>query len=55
VSYELITVDDLLRSDGAWLLSSGRLVAPILQLDDVQLASDPACTERVWGWATGHG
>ena len=55
VSYELITVDDLIRADGAWLLSSGRLVAPILQLDDVQLASDPACTARVWGWATGHG
>ena len=54
VSYELITVDDLIRADGAWLLSSGRLVAPILQLDDVQLASDPACTDRVWGWATGH-
>ena len=54
-SYELITVDDLVRSDGAWLLSSGRLVAPILQLDDVQLASDPACTDQVSGWATGHG
>ena len=37
-SYELITVDDLIRSDGAWLLSSGRLVAPILQLDDTPLA-----------------
>jgi len=54
VSYELITVDDLTSSDGAWLLSSGRLVAPILQLDDVQMASDPAFTEQVWGWATGH-
>ena len=54
VSYELITVDALARSDGAWLLSSGRLVAPILQLDDAHLASDPAFTERVWGWATGH-
>ena len=53
VSYELITVDDLTSSDGAWLLSSGRLVAPILRLDDVQLASDPVFTERVWGWATG--
>jgi 4-amino-4-deoxychorismate lyase len=55
VSYQLITVDDLTSSDGAWLLSSGRLVAPILQLDDVQLVSDPAFTERVWAWATGHG
>ena len=54
VSYELITVDDLVRSDGAWLLSSGRLVAPILQLDDVPLASDPAWTDRVWGWASGQ-
>jgi len=55
VSYELITVDDLVRSDGAWMLSSGRLVAPILQVDDVQLSSDLAWTDRVWGWATGHG
>ena len=54
VSYELITVDDLVRSDGAWLLSSGRLVAPIRQLDNVQLANDPTFTDRVWGWATGH-
>jgi 4-amino-4-deoxychorismate lyase len=52
VAYELITVDDLAKSDGAWLLSSGRLVAPILQLDGTQLANDPAWTERVWGWAT---
>jgi 4-amino-4-deoxychorismate lyase len=54
VSYELITVQDLIRADGAWLLSSGRLVAPILRLDGVQLASDPAFTARVWGWAAGH-
>jgi len=53
VSYELITVDDLARSDGAWMLSSGRLVAPMLRLDGVQLASDPDWTDRVWGWATG--
>lgn len=55
VSYELITVDDLIRVDGAWLLSSGRLVAPILHVDGVQLASDSAYTDRVWGWATGSG
>ncbi len=53
VSYELITVDDLLRADGAWLLSAGRLVAPILRLDEAPLANDPVWTERIWGWAAG--
>lgn len=53
-SYELITIDDMVRSDGAWLVSSGRLVAPILRLDDVQLRSDPVFTERVWDWVIGR-
>jgi 4-amino-4-deoxychorismate lyase len=49
-SYELITIDDLRRADGAWLLSSGRLVAPILQLDGIPLAHDRAWTDRLAEW-----
>lgn len=50
-SYELITVEDLIRTDGAWMLSAGRLVAPIVQLDAAPLASDAAWTDRVRAWA----
>ena len=49
-SYELIAIDDLRRADGAWLVSSGRLVAPMLQLDGVPIAHDPGWTERLLGW-----
>lgn len=50
-SYELVTVADLVHADGAWLLSSGRLVAPILQLDGATLAHDAAWTDRLLNWA----
>ncbi len=54
-AYELITIDDLRRSDGAWLLSSGRLVAPILQLDGEPLAHDAEWTSRLTKWIeSGH-
>ncbi len=49
-SYDLITVPELVRTDGAWLLSSGRLVAPILQLDGTTLAHDGAWTDRLLNW-----
>ena len=49
-SYELITIDELRRSDGAWLLSSGRLVAPILELDGIRLAHDGEWTDRLCDW-----
>lgn len=52
-SYELITIDDLRRCDGAWLLSSGRLVAPILELDGIRLAHDGEWTDRLCDWV-GH-
>lgn len=38
--------------DGAWLLSSGRGVAPILRLDDDTLRHDDAWTARLVDWAT---
>jgi 4-amino-4-deoxychorismate lyase len=50
--FDLITVDDLVRTDGAWLLSSGRLVAPILRLDGVALPHDVGWTDRIRVWAT---
>lgn len=49
-SYDLIAIDDLIRTDGAWLLSSGRLVAPILQLDDTPLSREAAWTDRLLDW-----
>jgi 4-amino-4-deoxychorismate lyase len=51
-SYELITVEDLIQTDGAWMLSAGRLVAPILHIDGAPLASDSEWTARVRRWAT---
>ena len=50
--FDLIPVDDLVRTDGAWLLSSGRLVAPILRLDGVTVPHDAGWTERLRVWAT---
>lgn len=55
VSYELIATDDLMRTDGAWLLSSGRLVAPILTLDGAALAHDRSWTDRMCRWAGMYG
>jgi 4-amino-4-deoxychorismate lyase len=48
----LIEAARLPTTDGAWLVSSGRLVAPILALDGVEMACDPAWTQRLNGWAT---
>lgn len=48
----LIEAARLPATDGAWLVSSGRLVAPILALDGVEMACDPAWTQRLTGWAT---
>ena len=49
-SYELIALRDLLAVDGAWLASSGRLVAPIRTLDGAALAVDDGWTSRLNGW-----
>jgi 4-amino-4-deoxychorismate lyase len=43
---ELMTAQDVLGSDGAWLLSSTRLAAPIAQLDDQELPVDHELTAR---------
>lgn len=49
---DLIEAARLPATDGAWFVSSGRLVAPILSLDGADLPSDPVWTQRLNGWAT---
>ena len=47
---ELMTIEDVKGSDGAWLLSSTRLAAPITHLDEHELPVDAELTasfERV--------
>ena len=44
VGEELMTMEDVTGSDGAWLLSSTRLAAPITHLDDAALPVDPELT-----------
>jgi 4-amino-4-deoxychorismate lyase len=51
-AYELIGVDALLGCDGAWLVSSGRLVAPMRALDGRPLAHDAEWTDRIRRLAT---
>ncbi len=51
-AYELISIDSLGDCDGVWLLSSGRLVAPVLELDGRQLAHDDAWTGRLRKFVT---
>lgn len=48
----LIEAARIPETDGAWLVSSGRLVAPILTLDGAALATDPSWTDRLTRWAT---
>lgn len=49
---ELVEAARLPETDGAWLVSSGRLVAPILRLDGVEMPTDPGWTARLTRWAT---
>lgn len=51
----LIEAGRLPGTDGAWLVSSGRLVAPIVTLDHVGMPSDPEWTARLTHWATTSG
>src|SRR5699024_3582991 len=44
VGEELMTVEDVTGADGAWLLSSTRLAAPITHLDETALPVDPELT-----------
>lgn len=48
----LIEVKALLDVDGAWLLSAGRGVAPILRLDEVPLRHDDTWTDRLRTWSS---
>jgi 4-amino-4-deoxychorismate lyase len=43
-AYRAITVDELRSADALWLASSGRQIAPIVTLDAVPVAQDPART-----------
>lgn len=52
VADSLIAVADLGAVDGAWLVSAGRGVAPILRLDGRALAQDPTWTTRLQTWAS---
>lgn len=46
VREELMTVQDVASSDGAWLLSSTRLAAPITHLDETELPLDAELSAR---------
>lgn len=48
----LIEAARLPSSDGAWLVSSGRLVAPVLTLDGVAMPTGAGWTGRLTRWAT---
>lgn len=52
---DLIEAARLPATDGAWLVSSGRLVAPILRLDGVAMPTDPEWSTRLTRWATASG
>jgi 4-amino-4-deoxychorismate lyase len=43
-AYETIPADELRRADAAWLVSSVRLAAPIIELDGAALAVDAEFT-----------
>jgi len=47
VESDLLPTDDLVRADGVWLLSSGRLVAPVIEIDGRPVGHDDAWTERI--------
>jgi len=49
-THELGRPADLLDADGVWLSSSGRLAAPVTELDGVALAVDPVWNGRLRSW-----
>jgi 4-amino-4-deoxychorismate lyase len=53
--HALIEAARLPDTDGAWLVSSGRLVAPIVTLDEAEMPTDPEWTARLTHWATASG
>jgi 4-amino-4-deoxychorismate lyase len=54
VREQLMTVADVAASDGAWLLSSTRLAAPITHLDETELPVDHELTARFEQVLTGR-
>ena len=50
VDVDLIPVESLHEVDQAWLVSSGRLGAPILELDGREIPNDLDWNERFAGW-----
>ena len=53
VREQLMTIEDVTGSDGAWLLSSTRLAAPITLLDEAELPVDRELTDRFQQVLTG--
>lgn len=51
VSFALIPTEELDATDGVWLASSGRLVAPIVELDGRPMPFDDDWTKRLVAWA----
>ena len=51
----LVEAARLPTTDGAWLVSSGRLVAPVVTLDGTVMPVDPEWTEHLTRWATASG
>ncbi|MCB0967332.1 MAG: aminodeoxychorismate lyase [Ilumatobacter sp.] len=54
VDRELIDVETLLAADGIWLLSSGRLLAPVTAIDGRAIAVDDGWTERMRRFVRGR-
>ena len=54
VDVGLRPADDLFRADGVWLVSSGRLVAPVTEIDGRPIAGDAAWTDRIRTFAARH-
>lgn len=50
VAYDLIPVGELVEVDQAWLVSSGRLGAPILELDGRPMPNDVEWNRRLADW-----
>ena len=50
VEYAVLTIDDVVEADAAWLVSSVRTAVPVLEVDGKALPHDPASTSRLHGW-----
>lgn len=46
-AFDLLTRDDLARADAAWLVSSVRHAAPIVQVDELTIPLDAAASEEI--------